>query len=119
VASYRDLIAWQKGVELAVEIYRLSRSFPKEEQFGLTGQLRRASVSIPSNIAEGHGRRSRLDFGRFLKIALGSTREVETQIILAGRLELADRESLKQALLDAEELARVIQGLIRSQREAS
>lgn len=119
MASYRDLVAWQKSIALAESIYRVSSSFPPDERFGLTSQIRRAAVSIPSNIAEGHGRRSKLEFCRFLKIALGSCREVETQIILAGRLQLADREALRDVLIEAEEIARIIQGLLRSFRESS
>ncbi len=78
MATYRDLIAWQKSIDLVVAIYELTKGFPQSEEFGLKSQLRRAAVSIPSNIAEGHGRHTQPEFRRFLMIALGSTREVET-----------------------------------------
>jgi four helix bundle protein len=114
MATYRELIAWQKAMSLAETVYRVTANFPADERFGLVSQLRRAVVSVASNIAEGHGRRSRPEFDRFLKISLGSIREVETQIILAGRLKLADRDQLATALAEAEEVGRVINGLLRS-----
>ena len=86
VQSYRELIVWQKAIDLVVAIYRITQSFPREEAFGLTSQLRRAAVSIPSNIAEGQGRRSAKEFQRFLDIARGSLQEVETQLLIANRL---------------------------------
>lgn len=112
--GYRDLIAWQKGMAMAESIYHATSQFPREEQFGLVSQLRRAGVSVPSNIAEGYGRGSKADFARFLRIALGSTREVETQVILAGRLHLADRDVLASLLTQAEEVAKILRGLLRS-----
>ena len=83
VRSYRDLIAWQKAVELVTEVYLVSKKFPHEELFGLMSQLRRAAVSIPSNIVEGQGRLGRKEFQHFLGNARGSLGEVETQIIIA------------------------------------
>ena len=83
--NYRDLIAWHKAVDLVEELYKLTRDFPKEEAYALTSQMRRAAVSIPSNIAEGEGRRSGNEFGHFLSIAHGSLRELETQIMIARR----------------------------------
>ena len=80
VQSYRDLVAWNKAMELVTEIYRVTKQFPKEELFGLMSQLRRAAVSIPSNIAEGKGRLSKGEFRQFLGNARGSLAEVETQI---------------------------------------
>ena len=114
MAGYRDLIAWQKAMALAERIYRVTEMFPKQEQFGLTSQLRRAGVSVVSNIAEGYGRDGKAEFARFLRIAFGSLREVETQIILAGRLKLADRQELAQTLHDAEEVVKIIRGLLRA-----
>jgi four helix bundle protein len=90
--SYKDLIVWQKAMDLVVLIYELTSLFPTEEKFGLTSQLRRASVSIPSNIAEGYGRRNKTDNAHFLSIALGSGLEVQTQIILAERLQFCDTQ---------------------------
>jgi four helix bundle protein len=90
VQSYRDLVAWNKAMELVTEIYRVTRNFPKEELFGLMSQLRRAAVSIPSNIAEGKGRLSKGEFRQFLGNARGSLAEVETQILIAQNLSYLD-----------------------------
>lgn len=86
--SYKTLIVWQKSVDLVEGVYRITRDFPDDEKFNLTSQIRRSAVSIPSNIAEGHGRKSDGDFGHFLKIAFGSSSELETQLLIAKRLEL-------------------------------
>jgi four helix bundle protein len=91
---FRDSIVWQKAMTLSTSTYHATRSFPKEEIFGLTNQLRRASVSIPSNIAEGNGRITKGEFIQFLGIARGSTLEVQTQLELAARLGYGDREEL-------------------------
>ncbi len=84
--SYRDLIVWQKGMLLCKEVYLLTQNFPKEEIYGLTSQMRRSVISIPSNIAEGRGRNSDKEFIRFLQIALGSIYELQTQLELAFEL---------------------------------
>jgi four helix bundle protein len=86
IKSYKDLIVWQKSMDLAVEIYRLTKGFPQDELYSLTNQIRRAVVSIPSNIAEGKGRNSKAEYLHFLSIAQGSLAETETQIELAIRL---------------------------------
>src|SRR5512136_1860465 len=86
VKSYTDLMAWQKAVDLVEEVYRVTGHFPKEELYGLTSQMRRAAVSIPSNIAEGQGRNSRGEFCQFLGHAKGSLFELETQVVIAARL---------------------------------
>ncbi len=86
IKSHKDLKVWQESMDLVIEVYDLSKSFPKEEQFGLTSQIRRSCISIPSNIAEGAGRKGRKEFTRFLYIALGSLAEVETQLEIAYRL---------------------------------
>lgn len=83
IQSFKDLIVWQRSMELAKEVYLLSKLLPREEQFGLIAQMRRCVISIPSNIAEGYQRRSRLDYSRFLKISDGSCSELETQLLLA------------------------------------
>jgi four helix bundle protein len=83
VRNYRDLVAWQRAMEFVEAVYELSRQFPSDERFALTNQLRRAAVSVPSNIAEGEGRFSKADFNRFLSMALGSLREAETQVEIA------------------------------------
>jgi four helix bundle protein len=112
--SYKDLIAWQKAMDLVVAVYRVSSAFPKEETYGLTAQLRRASISIPSNIAEGQGRRNDKEFCRFLSIAHGSLREAETQIILARRLNYTDESTTSGLLESASEVGRLITGLSNS-----
>jgi four helix bundle protein len=86
IEDYRDLIVWRKAMDLVIEVYRLTRSFPREELYALTSQIRRAVVSIPSNIAEGQARHSTAEFRNFLSIAQGSRAEVETQIAIAKRL---------------------------------
>ena len=92
VNSYRDLIVWQKGMELAKGMYAITRQFPGDEKFGLTTQLRRASVSVPSNIAEGYGRNSTNDYVRFLRMAVGSVFEIHTQLEIALAEEFLARD---------------------------
>jgi four helix bundle protein len=119
VTHYRELIAWQKAMNLAVGIYEETRDFPREEIYGLMSQLRRAAVSIPSNIAEGQGRTTTNDFLRFLGMAAGSLQEVETQLILAGRLDYLT-EATESALLEqCREVGRLLQGLINALRRKS
>jgi four helix bundle protein len=110
--NYRDLLAWQKAMDLVDRVYRASQRFPPEEKFGLTNQLRRAAVSIPSNIAEGQGRRTAGDFIRFLSIAHGSLREVETQVMIARRQMFMSAEDEESLLDTAAEVGRLIQGLM-------
>jgi four helix bundle protein len=115
VKTFRDLIAWQKAMDLARTVYIASRQMPKDERFGLTNQMRRAAVSIPSNIAEGHCRYSRPDYLRFLRMANGSWGELSTQLKLAWSLELMPSDA---ALLDClAELGRILHGLIVSLEE--
>ena len=109
--SYRDLIAWQKGMELVGMIYELTRGLPKEEQFGLTSQLRRAAVSVPSNIAEGQSRFSKPDFSRFLMMARGSISEIETQLFICVQLGYLRPESIEPALQLATECGKIVNGL--------
>ena len=94
VESHKDLDVWKRSMDLVTEVYRLTQKWPVEEKYGLTSQLRRAAVSIPSNIAEGSARGSTADFSRFLNIAQGSLAEVETQLEIACRVDLIDRSSL-------------------------
>jgi four helix bundle protein len=116
--SYRDLIAWQKAMLLVRDIYCATQSFPPEERYGLMSQLRRAAVSVPSNIAEGQARYSRREFHHFLSNARGSLAEVETQIMLANDLgHLASKEA-DTLLLKASELGRILNGLIASTKSA-
>ena len=100
--SYKDLIVWQKSIELVTELYRVTEKFPKTEVFGLTSQIRRAAVSIPSNIAEGYSRKHKPEYIQFLRIAFGSGAELETQMIIIKNLGFAKAESvvLASSLLD-------------------
>jgi four helix bundle protein len=111
VRRFNDLIAWQKAMDLVEEIYRATKQFPKEEMFGLTSQLRRAAVSIPSNIAEGQSRRSSKEFVQFLSIAQGSLSEVETQLLIAMRLQYIAEERSHGLLQQVAELGRILNGL--------
>ncbi len=86
IRSHKDLVVWQKAISLVLTVYKLTSRYPKEEVYGLTSQLRRASVSIPSNIAEGRSRGTRKDFSQFLRVAYGSAAELETQIIIAKQI---------------------------------
>ena len=117
VRTFRDLVAWQRAVELAVSIYDLTESMPPREQFGLSNQLRRAAVSVASNIAEGHGRQARPDYLRFLRMARGSLCELSTQLEIAYRAGLLAPDQQVTDL--AAETARVLQALIRSLEGAS
>jgi four helix bundle protein len=112
--SYRDLRAWQKAVDLVVEIYTCTRAFPRDELYGLVNQLRRAAVSVPSNIAEGKGRSSDKEFVLFLHHARGSVCEVETQLTIANRLGyITQGETDRLAALTCE-VAKILNGLINS-----
>ncbi len=111
---YDDLVAWQKAMALVEYVYVLSKRFPKEEIYGLTSQVRRAAVSIPSNIAEGHGRNGRREFVHHLSIALGSLAEVETQVQIAPRLGYIGADELSQFQSMASESARIMVGLMHS-----
>jgi len=112
VQNYRELIVWQKGMEVVAEVYRLTRAFPREELYGLTQQLRRAAVSIPSNIAEGQARDSTAEFRRFLSIAQGSRAEVETQILIAIRLGYTNETKARATMSLLEEIQKMLAKLI-------
>src|SRR5882762_43837 len=114
VKNYRELIAWQRAMDLVEEVYKSSRQFPREELYALTSQIRRAAVSIPSNIAEGQGRTTTKDFLRHLSIAYGSLREVETQILIAVRLLYLAQDSTEQMMNLAAEVGRLLNGLMNS-----
>ncbi len=113
IDGYKDLIAWQKGMDLVEAVYRLSAGFPREERFGLTSQIRRAAVSVPSNIAEGYSRPNRADYVRFLDIARGSANEVETQLLIAIRLKLVTEKESADVLGLAREEQRILKGLVQ------
>ena len=112
--SYRDLKAWQKAIDLVVRVYALTSSFPKQETYGLTSQMRRAAVSIASNIAEGKGRSSDRDFVLFLTHARGSVLELETQLIISAKLNLITPRQLQDSELSTQEVGRILNGLIQS-----
>jgi len=112
--SYRDLLVWQKGTALALEIYRVMQRFPSDERFGLTAQLRRAAVSVPSNIAEGQARRTTGEFIQFLSHAEGSLAEVDTQIYLAQQLGYGLEEELSSISSQINELRKMLNALRRS-----
>ncbi|MFA7236922.1 MAG: four helix bundle protein [Phycisphaeraceae bacterium] len=112
INSYEDLIAWQRAYELTIALYRQASAFPPDERFGLTSQMRRAAVSIPSNIAEGWGRNATADYERFLRMARGSAYELHTQIRLAIDLQLLKTgEPLLPMIIEVE---RLLNGLLRS-----
>lgn len=113
ITSYKDLIVWQKGISLVREIFLLTNNFPNSEIYGITSQMRRASVSIPSNIAEGYGRRSIRSSSQFYSIAYGSALELETQIIIAKDLKFAPDHIFKNAeslLLEVLKMLNVLTG---------
>ncbi len=112
VKSYNELIVWQKGIILVEEVYKCTRAFPKEELYGLTSQIRRAAVSVPSNIAEGQSRLGTAEFRNFLSIARGSAAEVETQIIIATRLAYIDKQSETSLLKLTVEIKKMLNALI-------
>jgi four helix bundle protein len=111
--SYRDLLVWQRAVQMSVAIYRLTASFPKQEVFGLTSQLRRAGVSTASNIAEGYGRGTRGEYKQFLGMARGSTLEVQTQLCIAAELSLGNAETLAQVTGLSEEVSKMLYALLQ------
>ncbi len=114
IKSHRDLVVWQKAMQLVVAVYHVSKSFPKEETYGLTSQSRRASVSIPANIAEGQGRRLTKEFQQFLAHARGSLLELDTHMELALRLGYINTEQHAAIQEKLDEVGRLLNGLIRS-----
>ena len=112
--NYRDLKVWQKSYRLCLDLYRITRNFPKEERYGMTSQIRRAAVSIPSNIAEGYGRKTTSDYMRSLYIAYGSVCELETQVLLSGDLNYVNKENLQALKDNTKEVERMLKALIKS-----
>ena len=112
VQSYRDLQVWQRAMNLAVTIYKLTANYPRDELYGLVSQSRRAATSIAANIAEGYGRSSKPAYLNFLRIAQGSLKELETHVLLASRLGLVAEASAEPALVQTDELGRMLRGLI-------
>ncbi len=117
--SYRDLIAWQKSMDLVMDVYRTTKTFPRDETYALAGQLRRTAVAIPTNIAEGQARFSPNEFHFFLARARGSLVEVETQLMVAQNLAYFTPEHGKHLLDKAAELGKILNGLIGAIRPAA
>jgi len=112
--SYRDLLAWQKAMDLVEGVYRATIAWPKDELYGLTNQVRRAVVSVPANVAEGQGRASLKEFLHHLSIADGSLHEVETHLLISHRLHYIDRETSESLLDQIAQVGRLLHGLMRS-----
>ena len=113
---HQKLEAWSKAIELVTDIYKSSEHFPKEERYGLTGQIRRAAVSIPANLAEGAGRRSQKEFAHFLSNSQGSASELETELIIANRLGYLDEPTFAKLMGQLGRIGRLITGLARNLR---
>ena len=114
IESHRDLIVWQKSVELVTECYRVTSSFPSDERFGLTSQLRRSAVSVPANIAEGKGRGTTNNFVNFLSIASGSLTELDTHLVIANKLGYLTKETLNELEARMDEVGRMLTALRKS-----
>jgi four helix bundle protein len=114
--DFRQFKVWEKAHHLALEIYKATATFPKEELYGLTSQLRRASVSIPTNIAEGCGRNTDADFARFLQIAMGSASETEYELILASDLEFLSKNQFEELQSKAEEVKKMLASFLKTLR---
>jgi four helix bundle protein len=112
--SYRDLEVWKKSMRLAKRIYQITQRFPSEERFGLTNQLRRAAVSVPSNLAEGHARFGPGEFSRFLSITMGSVAELETQIVMSNDLGYINSEITQELMNELDAVGRMLRGLAKS-----
>ena len=113
IKSYKDLDIWKRSIKLVEDIYRVTKSFPREELYGLTSQIRRAAVSIPSNIAEGFTRFHNKEYKQFLYIALGSCSELSTQLIIASRLKYFDNNKIEQLLNEIDEICKMTMSLIK------
>lgn len=111
IKSYKDLLVWQRGLKLVKAVYQLTARFPTDERFGLVSQLRRAAVSVPSNIAEGQSRRTPGEFAQFIGHAEGSLAELETQILISVDLDFSNSHDAKPILLEVEELQRMLNAL--------
>jgi four helix bundle protein len=112
--NYKELNVWQKSYKLCLHIYKVTKRFPKDEMYGLTSQIRRSAVSIPSNIAEGYGRKTTLEYVRFLYIAYGSVCELETQTMLSGDLDYVGEERLQKLRAEIGDVERMLKALIKS-----
>lgn len=113
INSYRDLVVWQQAMELATAIYSSTRTWPKEELYGLTSQVRRAATSVPANIAEGYGRENRGSYQQFLRIAQGSLKEMETHLLIAERVGITTGEAIRPVMTMSESVGKLLRLLIR------
>lgn len=113
IKSFRDLIIWQRGINLVKEVYKETQNFPKQELYGLTNQIRRSAISIPSNVSEGHIRQHRAEFRQFLSMALGSLAELETQIIISRELDYIPSETSENLIDQMDSLGKMIRGLMK------
>jgi four helix bundle protein len=113
INSYRDLLVWQKSMDLVTEVYKITQNFPSSELYTLTSQIRRSAISIPSNIAEGYGRNSTADYKRFLQISFGSLFELQTQIEIAFNLNYISQYIFDEIFEKAKELDRMLVSLIK------
>lgn len=113
VNSYRDLIVWKQAIDLATDIYTVTKSWPKEELYSLTQQTRRAAVSVPANIAEGYGRETRGSYVQFLRISQGSLKELETHLIISRRVNIANADQVEKLLEQCESVGKLLRLLIR------
>ncbi len=116
--SYRDLIVWQKAIAMVTDMYRATQSFPRQETYGLTSQIRRSAVSVASNIAEGQGRLSKREFHHFLGVARGSLIEMETQMVIAENLGYLSKTEAQHLALATGEVSRLLHGLMQAIRES-
>jgi four helix bundle protein len=119
IRDYRDLIVWKEAMDIAELVYSLTRTFPREEAFGITSQMRRSAVSVPSNIAEGFGRAQKRSFVQFLRIAQGSLKELETQALLAARVGLLSAEQVASFMEQTERLGKRLVRYVRSLERSS
>lgn len=118
IRSYHDLVVWQRSVAFVVKIYEITRDFPHEERYGITSQIQRAAVSIPSNVAEGQARNTPAAFANHLDIALGSAAELETQLLIALRIGYFPQEKYDALTAELTEIVRMLYGLLRSIRKS-
>ncbi|MBS9719431.1 four helix bundle protein [Tianweitania sp. BSSL-BM11] len=117
IQSYKDLLVWQQAMDLVVAVYTLTKTWPRDETFGLTSQARRAATSVPANIAEGFGRENRGSYQQFLRIAQGSLKELETHLQIAQRVQMSPRMQIEPLLQQAESVGKLIRLLIRKLSE--
>lgn len=119
IRTHKDLVVWQKAIDLVLDIYNMTKSFPKEEVYGLVSQMRRAAVSIPANIAEGAARQTKKEFQQFVYISMGSLAELETHLILSVRLSFCGKQEADSTLLKLDEIRRMLSGLLNHFRHNS